>query len=401
MNSPWWTRAWTVQECISPKDCLLMFGKWTIDWDSMLKAEFMKNSHGDGLTQCCKEAVNAFNPYQLGSINEWMWHPSRGREFRDILRGKRSPPLFYKAILAFSSRQCSEPLDKIYSMLSLATHPVYQDLRPNYEESVSTVYTDVFTCMVRETKGNFDCFMGGGFGSAMPELPSWVRDFSQTRPLGVVAIEERRIWYSTLYRASVTQPIQPLWNENREFHYRGTYADTIKAVGPQFSTSDTVLREVFAQWLDLCRAALGLLCTMFSRIICSDVCKTLEGGPEFRRARETDFPAADGWNQLINGNTNALDMRAYGWGLNFGAIGRCFFITYSGRMGMCYPNTLAGDEIWIMRGAQVSFIVRPREPAGAGCASTYSLLGDCFLNGIMDGELKEKEQLMEQPIVIK
>lgn len=66
----------------------------TISWDSMLKAGYMKNSHGDGPIQCCKEAVSAFNPHQLHSINEWIWHPSRGHVFMDVLRTMVLPSHF-------------------------------------------------------------------------------------------------------------------------------------------------------------------------------------------------------------------------------------------------------------------------------------------------------------------
>lgn len=95
VKSSWWTRAWTVQECLLPRDNLVMFGTWTMKWDDMLKAEYMKNSHGDGPAQCCKEAVNTFNPHQLPPINEWMWNPSRGQIFMDVLCGNSSRPWFY------------------------------------------------------------------------------------------------------------------------------------------------------------------------------------------------------------------------------------------------------------------------------------------------------------------
>ncbi|OCK92862.1 uncharacterized protein K441DRAFT_726114, partial [Cenococcum geophilum 1.58] len=313
-------------------------------------------------------------------------------------------------LLTFSSRQCLDPRDKIYSLLPLARHPIYRDLKPNYRDPVPTVFAEVFTRMVQEVNGSFDCFMGGGFGSSMPGLPSWVRDFSQARAAGVIAGEERRIWYIGLYQASLALPFPVQWSENRELHYRGTYADTIKAVGlhmstPYMSISKPDIAEVFRQWLDLCKEVMGIcestvFRNTFSRIICGDVCKTVEGDQEFRRAIETDFPEKDTWDRLINGYLYAADMRAYGWGLNFAMWGRCFFTTYSGKVGLCHPNTLPGDEVWVMRGVQVPFVVRSLEPAGPRCAGKYSLLGDCFLNGIMDGELGEKEKLMEQPIVM-
>ena len=69
-------------------------------------------------------------------------------------------------------------------------------------------------------------------------------------------------------------------------------------------------------------------------------------------------------------------------------------------MGLCHPNTRPGDEVWVMWGIRVPFVVRPLELADAGCAGKYSFLGDCFLYGIMDGELGEKEKSMRRPIIM-
>ena len=93
-------------------------------------------------------------------------------------------------------------------------------------------------------------------------------------------------------------------------------------------------------------------------------------------------------------------MQNYDGGVNFAVWGRCLYTTYSGKIGLCYANTLPGDEVWIMRGIQVPFVVRPLDRAGAGCAGEYSLRGDCFPDRIMDAELDERETLMERAIVI-
>ena len=76
----------------------------------------------------------------------------------DILHRNSSLP-FYETSRTFASHQCLNPRDKVYSMLALAIHPIYQDFKPNYREDVAIVYTDLFTRMVRETDGNFACFM--------------------------------------------------------------------------------------------------------------------------------------------------------------------------------------------------------------------------------------------------
>ena len=401
VESPWWTRAWTVQECLLPRDNLVVFGTWTTKMNYIYEAYRLKISHEN--SQCCNEAVKAFSPHLQFCIEQWLWHVTQLQSFRAVLQEIKPRSWFFQAIRAFSNRKSLDPRDRIYSMLSLATHPSYQGFTPDYQEDVSTVYTDIFTRMVRETDGSFSCFMGGGFGSSMPGLPSWVRDFSQARPLIDIGIEQLRIEYLTLYQASLERPFQPVWNENRELHYKGTYAETVKAVGSQVSTN-RVSREVFSSWLGLCTGAIAssdprVLRITFLRIICGDVCRTLDRDSHFRRAKETDFHE-DTWDRLMAGDISVFDARAYGSGLNFGVRGRCIFTTYSGKMGFRPPKTLPGDEVWVMWGVRVPFVVRPSEPANAGCAGKHFFLGDCFLHGIMDGELGEQEISMARPIIM-
>ena len=59
-------------------------------------------------------------------------------------------------------------------------------------------------------------------------------------------------------------------------------------------------------------------------------------------------------------------------------------------MGLCHPNTVLGDEVWVMRAIRVPFVLRPLEPTDAGCAGKYSFLGDCFLDGIMERGVRRK-----------
>lgn len=403
VESPWWSRAWTVQEGILPRDSVLIFGVWTTTWDYLIGAIDKKNSHGNGSKSCCEDALKAFNPHRRFIIEEWLWQPGWMARFRDILQGKRQPQAFHRSLLFFTSRQCKLHHDKIYSMLSLATHSQYSDFKPDYRKNLSVVYTEIFTRMVHEVNDNFICFMGGGFGSSQPKLPSWVRDFSQIREPGVVAGEDKRMDFITLYNAS-NMPSSPVsWDENEQLHYKGTYADKVKIVGPPMYTSNTDFGGILRQWFELCKEILRpceatTIRNTFSKVICGDVCE--DGARGFRRARHTDFPQQETFCRLLTGDINALDMQAFGGGVNASIWGRCFFATYSGRMGLCYPNVLSGDEVWIMRGMQVPFIVRPLERADVGYAGKYSLCGDCYLNKIMDKELSEEEKCMERLIVI-
>lgn len=208
----------------------------------------------------------------------------------------------------------------------------------------------------------------------------------------------------SLYHTSQTAPAQPIWNEKKELHYEGTYADTVISVGLLNSIKNVTLGDVFHEWLEICKKVMGP-CTSstlrhtFSRIICGDVCMSSDG-VSFRRARDTDFPDENIWLQLLNGDVYAAEQRGYGWGVLFGMAGRCFFTTRTGRMGLCQPNTKPGDEVWIMRGVPVPFTFRPQQLTQPGVGEQYAMLGDCFLHGIMDGELGDRERLNQRHIVM-
>lgn len=62
------------------------------------------------------------------------------------------------------------------------------------------------------------------------------------------------------------------------------------------------------------------------------------------------------------------------------AIGRAFFVSAEGFMGLAPRDTRAGDQIYIFLGANIPFAVRKREDM------TFTFLGECYVFGLMHGE---------------
>jgi hypothetical protein len=54
--------------------------------------------------------------------------------------------------------------------------------------------------------------------------------------------------------------------------------------------------------------------------------------------------------------------------------------TIGGRLGQVPATGAEGDEVWVIPGARVPFVVR-LTPGGR-----HVLIGECYLGGIMDGE---------------
>ena len=76
-------------------------------------------------------------------------------------------------------------------------------------------------------------------------------------------------------------------------------------------------------------------------------------------------------------------MREYETAVRFSASQKRFFVDEGGWIGLAPSGALEGDEICLFLGAQVPFVVRKR---GDG---KYRFIGECYVHGIMDGELME------------
>lgn len=70
---------------------------------------------------------------------------------------------------------------------------------------------------------------------------------------------------------------------------------------------------------------------------------------------------------------------------------RNFVITERGCMGFARPGTRIGDDVCILHGCPVPLIVRPDE-------SEYVIVGDCYLRGMMQGEMVMRQEEGEFPL---
>lgn len=62
---------------------------------------------------------------------------------------------------------------------------------------------------------------------------------------------------------------------------------------------------------------------------------------------------------------------------------RRFCFTSNGRLGQLAPGSEPGDRICVLGGGEVPFVIRPTSGDAKGM---YQLVGECYLDGMMDGE---------------
>jgi hypothetical protein len=62
---------------------------------------------------------------------------------------------------------------------------------------------------------------------------------------------------------------------------------------------------------------------------------------------------------------------------------RLLAVTAGALMGLVPTGAMAGDEIFVMDGGQVFYVLRPKE-------ASFIYIGECYLHGLMDGEVLER-----------
>ena len=67
------------------------------------------------------------------------------------------------------------------------------------------------------------------------------------------------------------------------------------------------------------------------------------------------------------------------------ALGRSFFVTSHGYMGLAPPDARSGDKVVLLNGARFPFILRKT----GGEENTFELLGESFLETVVDTEVME------------
>lgn len=72
-----------------------------------------------------------------------------------------------------------------------------------------------------------------------------------------------------------------------------------------------------------------------------------------------------------------------------GTLRRCLVITTIGQVGLAPRGTRCGDEVCILFGGDVPYIVRDHD-------DHHQFIGECYVQGIMDGEAVTKDPLKEK-----
>jgi hypothetical protein len=403
LDSKWWNRIWVVQESVLPATATLLYGAVQLPWSLFARAAVTVAAHA---ATCCARAV----------ADTHRVFAARVLAIEDARARWRSDTTLTLLSLAnqFRSRDATDPRDKVFALVGLVRDwggaaPFVAD----YDLSLYAVYRDVVEHAVRRA-GTWEVLVGsGGIGTGRSDLPSWMPNWQQPFEEGGM----ERVRRAGMYNASAGRPPVvkfPTQEKDVILRVAGIKVDRVLLRGEAMErTDDAGIIATFHAWTTLLeevwsgRAGIRRRGTMFVhpqqsyywRAICVDTLHHLadQGGVEHGRTKSS---RSEGFYSRLPGNASVHDsVPEFDRSVRTATLGRAFFVIEEGRFGLG-PSTLAvGDDICVLLGGTVPFVLRPKPMRRLpGQAEIYLLVGDCYVHGIMDGEAMKMGHLQEETL---
>jgi hypothetical protein len=390
---PWFSRVWIIQEIREDFKAAMFIGDdsvlwWDVVWASLwiLSKEYLPSGIAPHLI---------LRPSVIfrGSI-----YSTRETSLFDVLMDYTS--------VSFSA---TDPRDRILALLSLSCqeedmrHPL---TRPDYGKSTQRVFGDVIRYLISRPSTGCDSAgldaLGLGCcedylfqrrvepvtriespnGEAEEPFPSWVPRWDKGVPFD-----------ACLSRSSLAQEWTTSWDSVTEMGNHNSHSSLVLK-GLRVSTVSIIDQSLHCTVDQVARGELpGLLLNIMRETIeylpCDEGPGTVEEAFTATilagRAKDEETPAhfafsdvAEFFSSIENGTHQPQFVKF----LNSIRFGYTIFFTEDGHIG-CGPSKMqVGDEVWLLFGGRVLYVLRPED-------DHHQFVGECYVHGYMHGKAME------------
>ncbi|KAK4940531.1 hypothetical protein LTR10_019405 [Elasticomyces elasticus] len=230
VETDYFERMWTMQEPCVAIVVTMTRGRTMIDLASLIKVVAYLN-------RSCGINIDVGKAHQISWIRS-EWHAGGRLPLRVLLYESRN-------------RHCSDPRDKVYSLLGLMCERQTVLVQPNYLHPISQVYANATRFLITSDR-SLDVICGQGLETALPDLPSWAQDFRWFGTRGAAPLVDLS-GRTSIYRASLSEPPQYLesplvpphnW---RALKVAGILIGTVKHLS-RISTPNDCLTKLESEW---------------------------------------------------------------------------------------------------------------------------------------------------------
>lgn len=376
-GNPWWSRVWTVQELILPSEVTMNCGNLKID---LKEVKLAATNYRDG------KIPNPWLQTQYDhSVNEL-------DEFTGVVTGLEyaqdgEDPL--GILWRFCYRQAWDSRDMIYSLIGLFPLSYPWTMAPDYSLSTSQVYARATIELVRSMNDLMPLIGMRGLPRHIDNLPTWASDFtayreSHPRTWNRYTIASRYNYFKAAGHTSAMVDVV----DDRTIRMQGFNCDSIMATGRFLGkeywtnvnpnhicelTNDWKiwLQQLYGPDSDLEAAEFADQWDAFLRTLLGDYITDDEF--VIRRASSDDL---EGLKTFLNGTGTMFG--SFRFSLLGNIVNQALFRTSKGWIGTGPATMATGDEVWVLYGGNMPFILRP--------GTTHNFVGEAYVHGVMHGE---------------
>jgi hypothetical protein len=425
INRRYWSRMWILQEAaMGRKDTPVLCGQQTLPWIDVSRTFWLLNKTDEVLNKFMKNELE-----EKGlefSISTWstLSTVSELQVLQDAENGHK-PGNLYRLLHLGRTVFASDPRDKVYGILNLMGQDLASLIKPDYTANLLEVYTDFAWNTILAT-GLLDVIRHR-YPTKEESFPSWVPDWTVEPSTSPLNYSNTNFAASGSSKSEIQGP-----RKGNLLPCKGFKVDTFDGMGCIWSESwdpETVVQtdgsaNPYGSFEDIQNA-------IWKTLVAS---RNIDGEPlledySFLLATpalaDAQIAADDPLSELINSNIftwcvkflrNNSKLRVCGRPLHeyFSAVAessaidpvllrdglmqrdhitvrRRFITTAKGYTGMSLENIRKGDGIYILLGCTVPVVLRPsqKEPGH------FEFLGECYIQGIMEGEAFEGAERTE------
>jgi hypothetical protein len=397
----WFTRRWVMQETILACKAIVVFGQETLQWDMLGRVaeafvDLQIHTYLDvdiGL-HTLENIATMHNIKQ--NLNSYTTGIDNGVNILDLVDNSA----------AFA---CSDPRDELFAILSLAWS---EEFPPDYNLTANEVFRN-FTLWSLRTHADLEILSYAGISNRIGHasgLPSWVMAPSQEHEIVPFVCADH-------FHASTVAPANEEEDGNQEAEAKpedfytlgdgdtlllqGAVVDRLEKLGDAFysesrrpadSTHPAQLApfgEEWRGWLFSCLALATpdhytlpqpqrdkLYRAMYCELDATVVRAPDEACQWFKWLLE-DLAKGPRYKEELVPHHDEIDAMDVAIGRY--ATRRRFCVTGEGRYAWVPELAECGDEVHIVNGAKIPFVMRLAE-------GRYRLIGECWVQGIMEGE---------------
>jgi hypothetical protein len=389
LNQPCFHRTWIVQEVALAQKVRILFSPGIeIDWDGDKASSFTT------FFMAVSARNHNFSTDHGLYIGREMVYSRSLILARSMTRtSPENPSLRLLALLVITRKfEVTDPRDKIYGLLSLATDSAYLDITPDYIKPTRDVYMNVARRLIQCMK-SLDVLKHVETLKHDDSLPSWVPDWRSIRMelFGDDVVTGTHFYSAT--RGMAPQLVEPM--EPSKLGLRGVMLDVITTVtsGPIEDGGQQGASAVGHElWWLRAKTAIGPTYKPtgedFSMVLGRTRIADRRNDVQKLGGRQDD-PI-----EIEEDEARSYHFRSLGVIIHNQILYRNLITTENGFMGLAPLTAQDGDIIYLVPGCDTPLTLRRLND------NEFHLVGPCYVHGIMYGEAFPDDMSLEDIVLV-